>query len=74
MTLAEGGLCPRKGGGGRDRQGCLSSTLQVGDDAFANDRPEIFFFRTLLALALGALLGLLGRALAFLLLSLTLDE
>jgi hypothetical protein len=60
---------------GRDRQDCLSSTfLQVGDDALANDRAEIFFFRTLLCLALGALFGLFGRALALLLLSLTLDE
>ncbi len=59
-----------------DRQFCLSSTLQLGDDTLADDGPEIFFFRSLiaLALALGALLGLLGRALTLLLLSLTLDE
>jgi hypothetical protein len=63
-----------RGREGRDRQDCLSSTLQVGDDALANDRAEIFFFRTLLALALGALFSLFGRALALLLLSLTLDE
>ena len=76
MTLVEDRQSRLSGGRGRgrDRQGCLSSALQVGDDAFANDRPEIFLFRTLLALALGTLLGLLGRALALLLLSLTLDE
>jgi len=59
---------------GGDRQGLpVLHSLLLGDDTLANDRPELVF-RTCFALALGALLGLLGRPLALLLLSLTLDE
>ncbi|HYO76315.1 MAG TPA: hypothetical protein VE010_07625 [Thermoanaerobaculia bacterium] len=46
--------------------------LQIGNDAFADDRPEIFLFRAFLGFPLRALLGFFGLALALLLFSLPL--
>ncbi|HEX8253406.1 MAG TPA: hypothetical protein VF846_09680 [Thermoanaerobaculia bacterium] len=48
--------------------------LQIGDDAFADDRPEIFFFRAFFGFPLRALLGFFSLPLALLLFSLPLYE
>jgi len=47
---------------------------KVGNDAFPDDRAEIFGFRLLFGFPLSALFGLFSLALALLLFPLTFDE